>query len=127
LEEAGDAGLGAFLEQWLAGPLFVNLKAEAAGLDARLANTATGLASSLRLAGAGTQEPLWERLVALDMPVFVVAGALDAKFVSAGRRLVEAIGDNARLYLIPGAGHAAHLERPDLFVEALASFVAGIT
>ena len=36
------------------------------GLDDRRRNTAAGLASSLRLAGTGTQEPLWDRLAGAD-------------------------------------------------------------
>ena len=53
------------------------------------------------------------------MPVLVVAGEQDAKFTALGRRLVEAIGANAVLALVPGAGHAAHLERPEAFVSLL--------
>jgi 2-succinyl-6-hydroxy-2,4-cyclohexadiene-1-carboxylate synthase len=124
LHADGDAGVPAFLERWLASPLFATLGPEAADIDARLDNTAEGLASSLRLAGTGTQQPLWDRLGALHMPVMVVAGALDAKFIDAGERLVAAIGLNARLQLIAGAGHAAHVERPDAFVAALEEFLA---
>ncbi|WP_309890623.1 hypothetical protein [Archangium sp.] len=31
----------------------------------------------------------------------------------------------ARLLAIPGAGHAPHLERPDLFFPAVDAFLAG--
>ena len=70
-------GVDAFLDRWLALPLFATLPRDAAGLDDRRRNTADGLASSLRLAGTGTQEPLWDRLPELPMPVLLVAGALD--------------------------------------------------
>ena len=123
LRAGGDAGVPAFLERWLANPLFATLGPEEADIGSRLDNTAEGLASSLRLAGTGTQQALWDRLGALRMPVLVVAGELDAKFVAAGERLVAAIGRNARLHLMAGAGHAAHLERPDAFVEALEAFL----
>ena len=52
-----------------------------------------GLASSLRLAGTGTQEPLWDRLGELTMPVLVVSGGLDERFTGAAHRLSDAIGD----------------------------------
>ncbi len=56
-------GVDAFLQQWLALPLFAGLPKEAAGLDERRANTVEGLAASLRLAGTGTMDPpLWSRL-----------------------------------------------------------------
>jgi 2-succinyl-6-hydroxy-2,4-cyclohexadiene-1-carboxylate synthase len=55
LEASGD--VGAFIDQWISGPMFARL-ADAAQSAERLRNTAAGLASSLRLAGTGTQEPL---------------------------------------------------------------------
>jgi 2-succinyl-6-hydroxy-2,4-cyclohexadiene-1-carboxylate synthase len=111
-------GLDVFLERWLALPLFSTLTADAAGADDRRRNTAPGLASSLRLAGAGTQEPLWDRLGELTMPVLVVAGALDAKYVAIAERLAANIPD-ATLEVVEGAGHAVHLEQPETFAGAL--------
>jgi 2-succinyl-6-hydroxy-2,4-cyclohexadiene-1-carboxylate synthase len=122
--EAG--GVVAFLEWWLARPLFATLSPEQAGLGDRRDNTAEGLAGSLRLAGTGQQEPLWDRLGALDMPVLVIAGERDEKFAAIGRRLAAAIGANAELVLIPGAGHACHLERGDAFCLTLADFLADV-
>jgi 2-succinyl-6-hydroxy-2,4-cyclohexadiene-1-carboxylate synthase len=105
-------GVAAFLERWLAGPLFATLPAEAAGRDERLANTPEGLASALRRLGTGVQEPLWDRLAAVAPPTLLVAGALDAKFAAIAREMAAAIGPAARVVLVPGAGHAVHLERP---------------
>src|SRR5512132_2295937 len=70
-------GVAAFLDTWLAGPLFATLPAEAAGREQRLANTAEGLASALRRLGTGAQEPLWERLGQLRPPALLVAGERD--------------------------------------------------
>jgi 2-succinyl-6-hydroxy-2,4-cyclohexadiene-1-carboxylate synthase len=78
----------------------------------------------LRLTGTGSQEQLWDRLHRLTMPVLVVAGERDDKFTALGRRLVDAIGPNASLALVPDAGHAAHLEAPDAFLAAVAPFLA---
>ena len=58
------------------------------------------------------------------MPVLIVAGAADGKFAALGRRAAAAIGPTAELVLIPGAGHACHLERPDAFSAVLAGFLA---
>lgn len=116
-------GLEPFLRWWLHQPLFRSLPPAGRQLEGRLGGTAAGLAASLRLAGTGTQEPLWEQLGALRMPVLVVCGALDHKYTALGRRLVEAIGAGASLEVLPGAGHACHLERPDAFLAAVTSWL----
>jgi pimeloyl-ACP methyl ester carboxylesterase len=59
------------------------------------------------------------------MPVLVVAGDLDPTYVALGRRLVESIGENATLAVIPRAGHACHLEQPAAFLDAVAPFLGG--
>ena len=105
-------GVAAFLDRWLAGPLFATLPAQAAGRADRLANTAEGLAYALRRLGAGAQEPLWDRLRALHPPTLLVAGALDGKFAAIAGQMAAAIGPHARVALVQGAGHAVHLERP---------------
>jgi 2-succinyl-6-hydroxy-2,4-cyclohexadiene-1-carboxylate synthase len=118
-------GVEPFVRWWVSQPLFATLHPDAAGLESRLGGTATGLASSLRHAGAGTQEPLWEQVGSLSMPVLVVAGELDGKYAGIGARLASAIGTNASLVLIEGAGHACHLEKPDVFVGLITEFLAG--
>jgi 2-succinyl-6-hydroxy-2,4-cyclohexadiene-1-carboxylate synthase len=126
LEDGGDEGLPAFLAEWLAQPLFAGLPTQGAGLAARLANTAAGLASSLRLAGTGTQEPLWARLGELgerSLPVLLVAGELDSAYCLHAERMAAAIGRTARVSVIPEAGHACHLQRPAEVAGAVASFL----
>ena len=117
-------GVEAFVAWWLSRPLFATLQAGAAALDSRVGNTATGLASSLRRAGTGTQEPLWDRLGELSMPVLVMAGALDDTYLARGRRLVEGIGANAGFVAVAGAGHSVPLEAPDVLAAALEAFLS---
>jgi 2-succinyl-6-hydroxy-2,4-cyclohexadiene-1-carboxylate synthase len=114
-----------FVDRWLEGPLFRDLGPAAAARSARLENTAAGLASSLRLAGAGAQEPLWGRLGELGMPVLLVVGERDAKFTAIALRMQQGIGANARLAVVEGAGHAVHLEQPDAFAAIVERFVGG--
>ncbi|HUP74060.1 MAG TPA: alpha/beta fold hydrolase [Acidimicrobiales bacterium] len=121
-------GVAAFLDEWLAQPLFAHLTTANAHREERLHNTAAGLASSLRLAGTGAQEPLWDRLRELSMPVLVITGSLDQKYVSIGRQMVAAIGPNATFAEITTAGHSAPLEAPGATAQVvndwLASFAA---
>lgn len=117
-------GVEAFLDSWLAQPLFAGLPPSRAFRSERLANGVDGLRSSLESAGTGSQEPLWRELAHLTMPVLVVAGARDHKFSALAGRMADAIGSNATLALIPDAGHAAHLEQPDAFLAALRPWLA---
>lgn len=116
-------GVAAFLDRWLAGPLFAGLSEAAAGREDRLANRPAGLASALRRLGTGAQEPLWGRLAGLGPPTLLVAGALDAKFAGIAREMAAAIGPTARVALVPGAGHAVHLERPDAMAALVEAFL----
>jgi 2-succinyl-6-hydroxy-2,4-cyclohexadiene-1-carboxylate synthase len=121
--ELEQMGLEEFLRRWLAGPLFASLEPAEADLDARRENTVEGLAASLRLAGTGAQEPLWSRLHGLAMPVLVVAGGKDVVFCDRAKAMVSVIGSNAELALIPDAGHAVHLERPEAFLAVVEPFL----
>ncbi len=119
-------GTEAFLDFWLAQPLFGTLPPDSAGREARLANKPDGLASSLRLAGTGSQEPLWDRLAQLkkrSLPVLLIAGELDSKYSDEAARMASAIGPTARVVIVSGAGHACHLEHPKVVAAAISAMV----
>jgi 2-succinyl-6-hydroxy-2,4-cyclohexadiene-1-carboxylate synthase len=116
-------GVASFVEWWLTNPLFATLPAEARAIESRLSNSAEGLASSLRLAGTGTQTPLWDDLAGLDMPVLVVTGEYDRRYGGLGERLARSL-PLATHRVIAGAGHACHLEAPGAFLALLETFLA---
>jgi 2-succinyl-6-hydroxy-2,4-cyclohexadiene-1-carboxylate synthase len=120
-------GVDTFLERWLAMPMFAGLPRDPGALADRRRNTAAGLAASLRLAGTGTQQPRWDDLHSLTMPVLYLAGELDTKFAAMLPRLVAATGRSARSVIVPAAGHAAHLEAPEAFVAALRAWLAVVS
>jgi 2-succinyl-6-hydroxy-2,4-cyclohexadiene-1-carboxylate synthase len=103
-------GTGAFLDEWLAQPMFASLPADPLERAAR-SRDALGLASSLRNVGTGTQAWLGDQLTSVTVPTLIVAGANDRKFVGEARLMSEALA-NATTALVRDAGHAAHLERP---------------
>jgi 2-succinyl-6-hydroxy-2,4-cyclohexadiene-1-carboxylate synthase len=105
-------GVEAFVDEWLAQPMFAGLTVTESDRRHRLRNTVAGLAASLRLAGTGAQEPLWDALGEVRIPVLVLAGERDAKFVGIGQRIAGLIRNGAFM-AIPGAGHAAHAENPE--------------
>jgi 2-succinyl-6-hydroxy-2,4-cyclohexadiene-1-carboxylate synthase len=120
-------GIAAFVDRWERLPLWTSQAALPDSVRAslraqRLANEPSALANSLRGAGAAAAEPLVEHLATLGMPSLIIAGALDAKYVGFGR-LMERSMPRARLALIEGAGHAAHLEQPEAFAALVAEFL----
>jgi pimeloyl-ACP methyl ester carboxylesterase len=109
-------------DRWGAQALFATQSPEvaAAARADRLVNEPAHLAAALRGIGTGVMAPLWERLGELRMPVVVLTGEHDAKYVALGRRLAGAL-PAARLQIVPGAGHALPLEAPAAVAAALAS------
>jgi 2-succinyl-6-hydroxy-2,4-cyclohexadiene-1-carboxylate synthase len=109
-----------FIRRWRAQPLFAGepeaVRAAAAADQRR--STSAGLAAALRGLGTGAMEPVWDRLGELTMPVTVVVGARDEKFLALGRRLRDGLPD-ARLEVVAGAGHALLHEAPAAVAAAL--------
>jgi 2-succinyl-6-hydroxy-2,4-cyclohexadiene-1-carboxylate synthase len=69
------------------------------------------LARLLRSGGPGAAPAVWDRLRHFDRPLLALAGERDEKYVALARRLA-AVAPWAQTGIVPGAGHAAHLERP---------------
>ncbi|MXW96010.1 MAG: alpha/beta fold hydrolase [Acidimicrobiaceae bacterium] len=123
------ADLEAFVDEWMAGPLFAGQAALGethlqAARDQRLASNPQGLARSLLAGGSGAMEPLHERLADCDTPTLLVVGAHDSKFCAIAELLAAAL-PRAEIARIDGAGHAAHVERPDTTAAAIAESIAG--
>ena len=119
-------GVEGFIDRWLAQPLFASLPSAASGRSERIrANTVTRLAHQLRVLGQGVQEPLWERLGDVEMPVALVTGLADTKYDAIAEAMFERLGDCVHVRL--DAGHAVPLEAPDALAELLVTFVYDVT
>jgi pimeloyl-ACP methyl ester carboxylesterase len=59
----------------------------------------------------------------LTMPVLVIAGQTDTKFVELAKRITDSIGSHAQLKIIANSGHTPHLEQPEQLLEVLHSFL----
>lgn len=120
-------GVAAFVDDWERQPVLAHRQlSEAARLSLRrqrLQNNAQGLANSLRGMGTGVQPSLWGRLREIDRPVLLLAGEHDEKFVAINRQMAEAI-PQAKLQLIPEAGHMLHLEQPAAFGATVLDFLS---
>ncbi|HEV7523869.1 MAG TPA: alpha/beta fold hydrolase [Acidimicrobiia bacterium] len=115
-------GVDAFLDQWLAQPLFAGVPPDAPGLRERHDLTADYLAHCLRVLGAGAMEPMWDRLHELRMPVALVTGRTDAKYEKIALSMLERLrGDVVHIRL--DGGHALPLEQPAVLGGFIGSFV----
>ena len=118
-----EVGVATFLSEWLQKPMFNNLSASESDLADRMRNTAEGLSNSLRYAGTGTQNPLWQRLNELHMPVLLIAGALDTKFVDIAQEMHGKISTST-LSVIADAGHSVHLEKPEIVAREIDNWLS---
>ncbi len=123
-------GVPAFVDRWERLPLWASQaslpEATRARLHAqRVANGPDGLANSLRGAGAGTHPSVIERLAGHGRPTLLIVGALDTKYMALGHILAAAI-PGARVAVVPDAGHAVHLEQPDVFADLVTDFLDGV-
>jgi 2-succinyl-6-hydroxy-2,4-cyclohexadiene-1-carboxylate synthase len=119
-------GTTAFVDQWLAQDMFSGLPKSEVDLAQRRSNSADGLATSLRLAGTGTQESLWPHLRTFTMPTLFLAGANDQKFSAIADDMADAVGPTARSGRIRDSGHSAHLENPMATADVINSFLNGL-
>lgn len=118
-------GMDWFAAYWAALPLFAGLARRGPAflvrLDAaRRRNDAGHLAATLRGMGAGATEPFWDRLDRVTAPALLIAGGEDPRYVAFASRLRDAI-PRAEVAVVPGAGHAVHLEQPAAVAELLAA------
>jgi pimeloyl-ACP methyl ester carboxylesterase len=109
-----------FATIWAQTPVLGGLDAEtaAAAHADRVRSTPHGLAAALRGLGTGALPSLWERLRGLSVPVTLICGGRDAKFTGLASQMAALI-PRAEVVIVPGAGHAVHLERPDAVVAEL--------
>ena len=124
-------GVASFVDHWESLPLWASQKQmsednRATLRQQRLQNNPVGLANSLRGMGTGAQPSQWGRLGKLRLPTLLLAGELDAKFVAINREMA-ALLPNARLEIVPGAGHAVHLERPSHYAALVGKFLRNHT
>ena len=119
-------GLAWFIDYWAQVPLFKSQPQELKRREneTRATHTAFGLAQSLRGAGTGEQDSLWEALPKLKVPTLLVTGKLDTKFRAIAEKMARHI-PKAIWVEIEKAGHNVHGECPDQFFDCVNQFLAG--
>jgi len=120
-------GIEWFVTEWEKRPVFATQHGLPSDLRAaqrgrRLANDPEALAACLGGLGVGSQPSFWRDLDGVNGPVLVLVGEKDAKFREIGRAMVARLPE-ARMEIVPGAGHAVHLEAPDAWLERVGAFL----
>lgn len=123
-------GIHAFVDYWQRLPMFASHdllpESDREHLrKQRLTNNPIGLANSLRGFGQGVQPALHDRLNELTMPVCLIAGEEDTKYVRFAREMAAAI-HCAQVTIVSGAGHTPHLEQPEAFDRIVLEFLSQI-
>jgi 2-succinyl-6-hydroxy-2,4-cyclohexadiene-1-carboxylate synthase len=126
-QRISERGVGSFVAGWEALPLFASQRrlteeVREAQRRRRLTNNATGLAGALDGLGTGVLPSLWPALAGLDLPVLLLAGEEDDKFVKIATRM-DVLLPSARLVVVPECGHAVHLEAPDVWAACVTDFL----
>jgi pimeloyl-ACP methyl ester carboxylesterase len=104
-----------------------DLAAMRGGDETRLGThrSARGLAGAARGMLAQFDDSLIRSLSTINVPTLVVVGSEDTNFLGAADYMAAKIA-GARKVVIPGAGHAANLDRPAAFNAAVGEFLDGL-
>lgn len=119
----GEAGMVPFLRYWHNQTFFrplMSLPRERLEpiLSRRRSADPEGLALSLRHVGPGSLAPTHGVLAGLRCRVDLVAGEADPTYVRHARSMAGIIS-GASVTVVPGAGHALHLEQPAALAELI--------
>lgn len=114
-------GIHAFVNYWEELPLFSTQATLPEDVQQRirserLSQTAEGVAQSLLTMGTGVQPSWWGNLSSLHLPVLLLAGEQDAKFIAINRAMDEHL-PVSHLHIVENAGHAIHVEQPNILVK----------
>ena len=119
-EEIEAVPVEAFAHRWAQTPVLAGQPPDVAAavhVD-RLRNQPGGLARALRGLGTGALTSLWGRLGEIETPVAIVVGERDQKFRAIAGEMASGL-PTAEVIVVPGAGHAVHLEVPGAVAQAI--------
>ncbi len=111
-----------FLAAWDAQPVLANSAPRDPQTSNNLITRRREIARSFIDWSLGAQEPLWDRLAEITVPVLWVAGAKDEKFLALARRAV-ALMPAASLAIAPAAGHRVPWEAEAWLAGEVAGFL----
>lgn len=88
----------------------------------RLSQREQGLSNSLLGIGTGSQPSYWRRIEEISMPVYLITGEYDKKFIGISQEMKKSI-PNVHELTVENAGHAIHVEKPLLFATMIREYI----
>lgn len=112
-------GVESFVDFWEDLPLFESQKNLPKALkqsirEERLSQRADGLAMSLTYMGSGSQPSWWDKLGTLNVPVLLVVGEWDSKFIKLNKAMQNLLPQSV-FVTVQETGHAIHVEQSNFF------------
>ncbi|GAA0464993.1 2-succinyl-6-hydroxy-2,4-cyclohexadiene-1-carboxylate synthase [Alkalibacillus silvisoli] len=120
-------GIETFVDYWQSIPLFetqqqLSARKQKQVRQERMNQSEDGLALSLRTMGTGYQPNLWDHLSKINLPILLIVGHLDSKFVKINKEMEKSL-PHAHLEIVNETGHAVHLESPKIFGKIVSRFL----
>jgi 2-succinyl-6-hydroxy-2,4-cyclohexadiene-1-carboxylate synthase len=115
-----------FIDHWYQQPVFAGITDHPnfpALRQRRLQQDPLALANSLISAGLGTQPYLKDQLTLNKLPLLLLVGEWDQKFVEIGQQMAVAYPP-AKLSIVPQCSHNVHFQQPDRWLQAVQEFLA---
>lgn len=99
--------------------------------SARYEHTSQGLATSLHEFGQGRCPNLWPKIKDLTLPILIITGSEDTLYTEIAQNIIKINISihkevKSQLAIIKDAGHAPHLERPEITAKKIVKFIEQI-
>lgn len=120
----GKSDFATFLLNWYNQPIFGNIKHHPefeTMLESRLQNQPLELVKSLQFMGTGSQPSLWEKLQDNQVPLLLLVGKHDEKFIEINRKMAK-ISQVSKFNIVSNSAHNVHLENTLEFVQKIQEF-----
>lgn len=114
-----------FLINWYQQPIFAKISHHSdftQMIQQRLQCHPPELAKSLQYMGTGVQPSLWDQLGNMQLPVLLIVGEEDRKFVEINQKMCN-FNPTFSLQTIKDCGHNIHWEQPQQFAEIIRDFL----
>lgn len=114
-----------FLDEWLKMPLFVTENDERSEHYFNIMKDQKPelLSASLQQFGAGVMPAICKKLKQIDLPVHLIAGENDKKYVKL-LSFISELNQNFTFQKAPDAGHRVHIDRPKALLSLIKSTIS---